>query len=216
MAKFLGSQVISTTSQTRSMMMPPEVVQRKQDSYMTADGYYILHTYSTVYGQKQNDSVYKLMNESGGLLYRQFGEGGLLDDDIRWPSTFKLSDQEIEEFRYKLQGSRKGSYSTVITAEKETPKPKQPEKTYKDYYWDYVNANDSYVAAENFTKMLSKVDRSMEPASSGGSWVEEPDVPKTELAKKTRFQLSPQVRAKLFIFYLLCFLLIEFVVLWGH
>jgi hypothetical protein len=228
-AAYRGSQGISTTSQTRSMMMPPEVIQRKQDSYMTTDGYYILHTYSTVDGQKQNDSVYKLMNESGDLLHTQVGEGNLLDANIRWPSTFNLSDQEVEEFMYSLQAF-KDYGSTIITDEmvreptqkaleavkKETPKPKQPDKTYKDYYWDYVNANDSYVAAENFTKMLSKVDRSMEPASSGGSWVEEPDAPKTELAKKTRVQLSPQVRTKLFILWLFCYFLIELVVHWGH
>lgn len=234
-AKFLfpvayrGSQVISTTAQTRSMMMPPEVTQRKQETYMTAAGHHILHTYSTVDGQKQNDSVYKLVDKYGDLLYTQVGEGGLLDASTRWSPAFKLSDQEVEDFRYSFQ-ALKDYGSTVITAEmvrepvqkaleavkKETPKSKQPEKTYKDYYWDYVNANDSYVAAENFTKMLSKVDRSMEPASSGGSWVEEPDAPKTQLAKKTSFQLSQQVRAGLFILWLFCCLFVQFVIYWGH
>lgn len=56
-------------------------------------------------------------------------------------------------------------------------------KTYKDYYWGFVNSKDTYEAAENFSKMLDKVTLDMEPAEGMASWVEEPK--KEEVAVKS-------------------------------
>lgn len=46
--------------------------------------------------------------------------------------------------------------------------------SYKDMYWAFVNAKDTYEAADNFSKMLDLVTEDMQPASTG-SWVEEPE-----------------------------------------